>query len=68
MALAGRPIYRSRITRHDAPASVRSAYTVDEIHHILQGAGAAEISVYSFYLYRMGVIAWKPQMLRPNTT
>jgi ubiquinone/menaquinone biosynthesis C-methylase UbiE len=59
LALAGRPIYRSRITRHDAPASVRRAYTVDEIRGILQGTGAAEVSVQTFYLYRMGVIAWK---------
>lgn len=66
LALAGRPIYRSRITRHDAPASVRSAYTADEVRGILQGAGAAEISVRSFYFYRMGVIAWKA--LQPSTT
>jgi 2-polyprenyl-3-methyl-5-hydroxy-6-metoxy-1,4-benzoquinol methylase len=66
LALAGKPIYRSRITRHDAPASVRRAYTVNEIREILgrQSIGAEHISVRTFYLYRMGVIAWKPA---PNT-
>lgn len=59
LALAGRPIYRSRITRHDAPASVRRAYTVNEIRHILRGVNAAEVSFRTFYLYRLGVIVWK---------
>ncbi len=68
LALAGRLIYRSRITRHDAPASVRRAYTPDEIRHALQGAGAAEISVRTFYLYRMGVIVWKTREPQPTTT
>lgn len=68
LALAGRPIYRSRITRHDAPASVRRAYTVDEVRGILQGTGAAEISIRTFYLLRMGVIAWKKQEPPPTTT
>ena len=59
LALAGRPIYRSRITRHDAPASVRRAYTVDEIRRILQRAGISSITAHSFYFFRMGVIVWK---------
>jgi hypothetical protein len=62
LAIAGRTIYRSRITRHDAVASVRRAYTVNEIREILgrQAIGAERVSARSFYLYRMGVIAWKP--------
>jgi len=59
LAVAGRPIYRSRLTRHDGPASVRRAYTVDEIREILEQSRAAEISIKTFYLFRMGVIAWK---------
>ena len=59
LALAGRPIYRSRITRHDAPASVRRAYTVDEISEILKNTDAASVTTRSFYLFRMGVIVWK---------
>ncbi len=68
LALAGRPIYRSRLTRHDAPASVRRAYTVDEICRMLQAAAAPEFSVRTFYLYRMGVIVWKPPEPQPTTT
>jgi ubiquinone/menaquinone biosynthesis C-methylase UbiE len=68
LALAGRPIYRSRITRHDAPASVRRAYTAEEIRPILQNSGAAEVSVRTFYLYRMGAIAWKNRGAAPTTT
>ncbi len=68
LALAGRPIYRSRITRHDAPASVRRAYTPDEVRHALHAAGAAEVSVRTFYLYRMGVIVWKTREPQPTTT
>jgi hypothetical protein len=66
LALLGRPIYRSRITRHDAPASIRRAYTKSEILGILDPAqiGAARVSFSAFYLYRMGVIAWKAE---PNT-
>lgn len=61
LAWIGQPIYRSRITRHDAPASVRRAYTVEEIKEILfnAGIGSAQMSVRTFYLYRMGVIVWK---------
>jgi len=59
VALAGRAIYRSRLTRHDAPASVRAAYTVDEVLPILEESGAAAVSLQTFYFYRMGLIAWK---------
>ena len=64
LASAGRVIYRSRITRHDAVASVRRAYTVEEMQAILGAAGATKTSITTFYLYRMGVIAWKA----PSTT
>jgi hypothetical protein len=64
LAVAGRPIYRSRITRHDAPASVRGAYTVDEVRRVLEQTGATNITVRTFYLFRMGVIVWKqPHMI-----
>ena len=32
LVYAGLPLYRSRLTRNDAPASVRQAYTVSEMH------------------------------------
>lgn len=60
LAYAGLPLYRSRLTRHDAPASVRQAYTQEEMRTMLSRAGAARIEIESCFLYRMGVIVWKP--------
>jgi len=54
----GFPLFRSRITRHDAPASVRRAYTCKEIRELLGGA-QSRIEVSAHYLYRMGVLIWK---------
>ena len=56
---AGMPLYRSRLTRHDAPASVRQAYTTQEMSALFQQAQAANVEVRRHYLYRMGIIAWK---------
>ena len=65
LSYLGFPLYRSRITRHDAPASVRRAYTVEEIRKILEPvAGSAGLEIRRFYLFRMGVIVWK----QPSTT
>ena len=59
LVYAGMPLYRSGITRHDAPASVRQAYTVEEMREFFQQGGAASVEARRHYLYRMGVIAWK---------
>ena len=60
LSYLGAPIYRSRITRHDAVASVRRAYTVDEVREILSRVAPAEnIQIRKFFLFRMGVIVWK---------
>jgi ubiquinone/menaquinone biosynthesis C-methylase UbiE len=59
LAYAGFPLYRSRITRHDAPASVRRAYTVEEVRRVLEQAGTTDVTIRTFFLFRMGVIAWK---------
>jgi hypothetical protein len=59
LVYAGTPMYRSRLTRHDAPASVRQAYTPEEMCTMLKLSSAAKIEVSSHYLFRMGVIAWK---------
>ena len=59
LAYAGLPLYRSRLTRNDAPASVWQAYTTEEMRSFFQKAGAADVSVQSRYMFRMGVIAWK---------
>lgn len=67
-AQAGALIYRSRITRADAPASVRRAYTPEEMRALLKQAGATAIEMGSHYFYRMGVVVWKPSSVgEPGT-
>lgn len=61
LVYAGLPLFRSRITWHDAPASVRNAYTVEEVRQILQGLPAQRITISRHNLYRMGVLVWKKQ-------
>jgi ubiquinone/menaquinone biosynthesis C-methylase UbiE len=58
LTYAGFPLYRSRLTRHDAPASVRRAYSLNEMRELLQATRAAEVEIGGHYLYRMGAIAW----------
>ena len=64
VAYAGVPLYRSRLTRNDAPASVRQAYTVEEMRNFLEKAGASRVEIHRQYFFRMGAIAWKQQ--RPS--
>ncbi|PYV56768.1 MAG: hypothetical protein DMG98_12095 [Acidobacteria bacterium] len=61
VAYAGLPLYRSRLTRNDAPASVRQAYTVEEMRNFLEKAGASRVEIHRQYFFRMGAIAWKQQ-------
>lgn len=63
LAYAGYALYRSRITRHDAVVSVRRAYTLEEIESMLRQTQASKIEARSFFLFRMGVIAWKKPSL-----
>jgi ubiquinone/menaquinone biosynthesis C-methylase UbiE len=65
LSYLGMPLYRSRITRHDAVASVRRAYTVEEVTRMLAPVAPAEnIEIRKFFLFRMGVIVWKqPNMI-----
>ena len=60
LVYAGFPLYRSRLTRHDAPVSVRRSYTVEEVTEMARRSGARKIEVSRHYLYRMGLILWKP--------
>jgi ubiquinone/menaquinone biosynthesis C-methylase UbiE len=53
------PLYRSPFTHHDAPASVRRAYTIAEMHRMLEQTTAARVEIERHPLFRMGVIAWK---------
>jgi SAM-dependent methyltransferase len=59
LTYAGFPLYRSRITRNDAPASVRQAYTPAEMRELLQPLSPTSVEISSHYLYRMGIILWK---------
>lgn len=59
LVYAGLPLFRSRITWHDAPASVRRAYTRAEMRQLLQGLPAKSVTISRHYLYRMGVVIWK---------
>jgi ubiquinone/menaquinone biosynthesis C-methylase UbiE len=52
-------LYRSRFNRHDAPASVRRAYTVKEMNQMLRQTTAARVEIERRPAFRMGAIAWK---------
>ena len=59
LVYAGMPLYRSRLTRHDAPISIRRAYTPAEMRGLLGQTVAARVDLRTYYLYRMGIIAWR---------
>jgi ubiquinone/menaquinone biosynthesis C-methylase UbiE len=59
LVYAGTPLYNSRITRHDAPASVRQSYTPQEMLAMLKQTPTTRVEIDRHYLYRMGIIAWK---------
>jgi len=59
VASAGRFTYRSRITRNDAPASVRRAYTIEEVKAIVKQTRAVSFDIDRFYFQRFGLILWK---------
>ena len=59
LVYAGMPLYRSRITRCDAPVSIRRAYTPAEMRRLLGQTAAARVELRTYYLYRMGIIAWR---------
>lgn len=60
-AKAGTVIYKSSLTRHDAPVSVRRAYTQSELRQLLEQDGHSHIEVSRHYFFRMGVILWRAQ-------
>jgi ubiquinone/menaquinone biosynthesis C-methylase UbiE len=55
----GLPLFRSRITWHDAPASVRQAYKPAELASLLQRTTAARFDLTNRYLYRIAATIWK---------
>lgn len=48
-----------RITRFDAPASVRRGYTVAEAQGFAEEAGAARAEVVNAWPFRFGILLWK---------
>jgi ubiquinone/menaquinone biosynthesis C-methylase UbiE len=56
---AGFLFYRSRMTRHDAPASVRRAYTATEWKSLVSQSKASKITIDHHYFQRLGIIAWR---------
>ena len=59
VAYAGRVTYRSRLTRNDAPASVRRAYTPAEISALAAKTAAASFEISPYYFQRFGLALWK---------
>lgn len=59
MTKAGGAIYRSALTRHDAPVSVKRAYAEGEIRQIIHGAGYQSTEFSHHFFYRMGIVVWK---------
>jgi ubiquinone/menaquinone biosynthesis C-methylase UbiE len=55
---AAYPLF-ARLTVHDGIASVRRAYTPQELKSILRNTLAAAVEMESRYLYRLGIIVWK---------
>ena len=53
------PFARSRITRHDGAASVRQAYTKDELAALASRAGFKDFEVWRLPVYRLGFALWK---------
>ena len=50
---------RSRVTRHDAPASVRQAYTREEFAGLAAAAGFTSFKVRRLIPFRLGLTLWK---------
>jgi SAM-dependent methyltransferase len=53
------PFARSRITRHDGPASVRQAYTRRELAALARAAGFEDFEVMRLPPFRLGLLLWK---------
>ena len=56
----GQPIFaRNFLTQHDGIASIRRAYTPDELLHLAQAAGLLNVRVYRHLGWRMTLVAEK---------
>jgi ubiquinone/menaquinone biosynthesis C-methylase UbiE len=57
LARVNRLIDRSRISRHDGPASVHRAYTYRELARMLANTGSS-FALERAWLYRLGAVLW----------
>jgi ubiquinone/menaquinone biosynthesis C-methylase UbiE len=55
----GLPLFRSRITWNDAPASVRQAYTPEELAEMIKRTSASRFDITNRFLYRIAATIWK---------
>lgn len=53
------PFARSRVTRHDGPASVRQAYTRGELSTMVRQAGFSNFEIERLAAFRLGLTLWK---------
>lgn len=62
LVYAGFALMRSHVSRVDGVASVRGAYVPEEMRQILANGqpSSEEIEIFRHYLFRMGIIVWKP--------
>jgi len=59
LVYAGFPLMRSYVSRVDGVASVKRAYTPNEVREILTNGSGRKIEISRHFLFRMGVIVWK---------
>ena len=58
--ILSRAFTRNPLTRHDAPLSVRRAYTVRELHQLAERAGLGRVRFERALGYRVAMIAGEP--------
>jgi ubiquinone/menaquinone biosynthesis C-methylase UbiE len=59
LVYAARPLFRSRISWVDGVASVRQAYTPQELAAMMRRSSASVSEIRRAFLFRMAAIAWK---------
>jgi ubiquinone/menaquinone biosynthesis C-methylase UbiE len=58
LVYAGWPLMRSHVSRVDGVASVKRAYTEEEMRYILGSSRAQKTDLSKHRLFRMGVVVW----------
>jgi ubiquinone/menaquinone biosynthesis C-methylase UbiE len=58
-AYVSQPVFRSRLTKHDAVVSIRRSYTMPEIAALARQSSAIGVEVHRHFFQRFGLILWK---------